>query len=483
MQPVEILDVIIVGSGPGGAVTAYELAKAGLRVAIIEEGDYVQENSTLDHLALTIKNLYRKKGMTPIEGSVPIGYVEGCCVGGSSEINSGFWHRTPPDILLGWQAQYGLQSATSEELAPHFDWIENATQINHYPFPLPPNSQILKRGAEKMDWSFQETPRAAVYPENDPKHLGVKQSMSKTIIPMAIKEGAKIIPKCRVRVLLKNGSRITGVVAELKNNDGSSDLIRIDAKHVFICAGPTETPSLLRKNNIKSHVGDTFYTHPMLKVAAKFDEKINGDKTLLSLIQVKEFWPEITLGGAFFSKGLLAAQLSNSGPLNQNLMEHKDNMATFYLAVRGTGQGYVRPSYLKSGSTSVHYTLSSEDIKNLSTGLGRLSTLLLEAGAKAVYPDVFGIPEITDELQAIRWLDEIVPPKSLSLTAVHAFSTCPIGENKAKCAADSWGKVFFFDNLYINDASILPSSPGVNPQGTIMAFARRNAIHFLEINL
>jgi len=34
--------------------------------------------------------------------------------------------------------------------------------------------------------------------------------------------------------------------------------------------------------------------------------------------------------------------------------------------------------------------------------------------------------------------------------------------------------------LYINDGSMLPDSPGVNPQGTIMAMARRNAFHFLD---
>jgi choline dehydrogenase-like flavoprotein len=67
----------------------------------------------------------------------------------------------------------------------------------------------------------------------------------------------------------------------------------------------------------------------------------------------------------------------------------------------------------------------------------------------------------------------------LSLTTVHAFSSCPIGERADRCAADSYGRLFRSDNLYVNDASMLPDSPGVNPQGSVMAFSRRNVQHFL----
>jgi len=63
---------------------------------------------------------------------------------------------------------------------------------------------------------------------------------------------------------------------------------------------------------------------------------------------------------------------------------------------------------------------------------------------------------------------------------VHAFSSCPIGERLDRCAADSYGRVRGFDNLHLNDASMLPDSPGVNPQASVMAFARRNVLRFLE---
>ena len=69
--------------------------------------------------------------------------------------------------------------------------------------------------------------------------------------------------------------------------------------------------------------------------------------------------------------------------------------------------------------------------------------------------------------------DNIEPSKT-SLMTVHLFSSCPMGEEPKICVANSYGKVFNHDGIYISDSSMLPSAPGVNPQGSIMALAHRN---------
>jgi choline dehydrogenase-like flavoprotein len=104
----------------------------------------------------------------------------------------------------------------------------------------------------------------------------------------------------------------------------------------------------------------------------------------------------------------------------------------------------------------------------------------LAAGAREVIPSVFGVSSIRSDREAVIWLDEPLPKSSLSLVTVHAFSSCPAGERKDRCAVSSYGRVLGFSNLYVNDASILPDSPGVNPQGTVMALARRNTLEFLK---
>ena len=93
-------------------------------------------------------------------------------------------------------------------------------------------------------------------------------------------------------------------------------------------------------------------------------------------------------------------------------------------------------------------------------------------------PSVRGLPSISSAAAAAQWLNDRLPRRACSLTTVHAFSSCPIGERIDRCAANSFGKLHDFENAYLNDASMVPDSPGVNPQGTIMTLARRNALHF-----
>ena len=175
--------------------------------------------------------------------------------------------------------------------------------------------------------------------------------------------------------------------------------------------------------------------------------------------------------------------LSDNWPQNHQYLSQHRYMANYYIAVRGTGKGTVRSSRFGRGNTFVRYNLSHEDLRHLSNGFARLCLALLAAGAQKVMPSVYGLLPVTTELDAVRWLDEKLPKSALSLTTVHAFSACPMGERDDRCAVNSFGLVHGTENLYVNDASMLPDSPGVNPQGTIMAFARRNVKNFIKEGL
>ena len=115
-------EVLVVGSGAGGAVTAHELAHAGAKVLVIEEGGRFSLEDYGQPSPLAMPKLYRRGGMTPILGSAPIGYVEGSCLGGSTEINSGFWHRAPRETLTRWKVQMDLEGSSDAESAPHYAW-------------------------------------------------------------------------------------------------------------------------------------------------------------------------------------------------------------------------------------------------------------------------------------------------------------------------------------------------------------------------
>ncbi|MCA9629449.1 MAG: GMC family oxidoreductase, partial [Myxococcales bacterium] len=351
--------------------------------------------------------------------------------------------------------------------------------------PWPPSTQAFARGAEAMGWSAWEVPRAAPGCQNanlcaSGCPTGAKQGMSRSLLPKAKALGARVISGARVLRLLLRKGRVEGALIRAQTADGAQRLLRIQAEHVFVCCGPTETPSLLLRSGIRYHVGNSLRVHPYLKVAARFPEAMHASRSVLPLLQVKEFWPDLSFGGAFFGSGQLAMTLSDNWPANQPQMASLPRMAQYYVGVRGTGLGWVRPTALGEDATLVRYDVSRDDLRQLSVGLARLSELLLSAGALELFPSVWGVGPFKRPGEAARWLEEQLPRRAVSLVTVHAFSSCPIGERQDLSAADSRGRVWGLENLYLADASVLPDSPGVNPQGTVMALARRNAIAFAD---
>jgi choline dehydrogenase-like flavoprotein len=477
-------DVVIIGSGAGGAVTALECARAGLSVLVMEEGDRHPLSAYGAPAHEAMGKLFRRGGMTPIMGRVPMGFVEGMCLGGSTEVNSGFWCRPPRETLLRWAAEYGLDAASYEELTEHFEWAESILDVSTSPRAWPPSSQLFARGAEVMGWSIKEVERMAracqganLCASGCPN--GAK-GMTRRVIPEAQAAGAIFATGHRAEMLLTRRGRVDAVLASARREDGSEELVRIDAAHVFVCCGAMQTPALLRRSGIYRQIGNTLRVHPMLKVVARFPEPINADKDVLSLLQVREFWPDISLGGAFFTPGHAAMALSENWPRDGHLLESMGHLGAWYVAVRGIGKGSVRPSAWARRDTNARYDLAPEDLRHLSRGLARLSALLLAAGAMAVYPAVWGMDPIETEVDAARWLSDVLPRNALALTTVHAFSSCPMGSDTHRCPLDSFGQVRGYANLHVNDASMLPDSPGVNPQGRVVALSRRNVHHFLE---
>jgi len=351
MRSGEPTRVLVVGSGAGGAVTALALAERGFDVTILEEGDRHELSAYGRASKEAMQRLYRRSGMTPILGRPPIGFVEGACLGGSTEINSGFWHRTPREVLLRWHVQFDLQSAMPNELEDHFEWAERMLGVGTSREPWPKSTELFSRGAEIMGWQAHEIPRTApgcaqtnACASGCP--TGKKQGMTRKILPAAVAAGARVVPNCRAELLLRRSNRTTGVLAEHTAENGERSLLRIAADHVFVCAGATQTPALLRRSGIKFHVGESLRVHPMLKVIARFDERVAAHASVLPLLQVREFGPDICLGGAFFSPGHAAMILSDNGSDVGAASNEVNHLASYYVAVRGTGRGRVRPSLL-----------------------------------------------------------------------------------------------------------------------------------------
>jgi choline dehydrogenase-like flavoprotein len=468
-------EIAVIGSGPGGAITACLLAEAGRDVLLIEEGEFLPLESCIPFSRQEMIQKYRNGGLTAAFGKPKIQYVEGRCVGGGSEINSGLYHRTPTEILERWQSEFTVEGLTETDLKPHFEACEQAVHVCDLPGQAPAASMKLYQGAKQLGWDAVEVPRWFRYEtakEVNQTPKGTRQSMTKTFIPRALNGGSKLLSKTRVHRLQKQGNQWL--------ISGKTDFqypVKVIAETVFICCGAIQTPALLRRSGIKHNIGNSLQMHPTVKMIAQFPEIVNSLEMGVPVHQVKEFAPKFSFGCSISSPPYLTLGMNDYPQDSQEVREKWQKMAIYYAMITSEGTGTIRclPGYQ---DPVVRYRLTQQDLTNLSTALHKLSLLLFEANAEALYPSISQFTKLKKP-QDLTQIPQILPRNQTNLMTVHVFSSCPMGENREKCAVNSFGKIHDFEQLYINDASLLCTAPGVNPQGSIMAIARRNVLQFL----
>jgi len=467
--------IAVIGSGPGGAITATRLAESGLDVTMIEEGPHLSLDSS-PHFSLDeITQKYRGGGITVGMGKTKVAYAEGRCVGGGSEINRGLYHRVPSEVLDFWSREFRVEALNESELAAHFDACEQGAKVSHLPSLPSLVSLKLHEGASTLGWSSIEVPRLTRYDLDDNgKDRSTKESMSQTFVPKYLAGGGKLLPNTRVQHIKRNGSHWHIHSGNSGNGHRSLEII---ADTVFVACGAIQTSALLRRSGFKRNVGNSLRFHPMIKVAAQFAEKVNLPGELDPVHQIKEFDPRFSMGCSATSQPALALALASHPEYLGEVDRHHQYMGLYYAQTTG-GQGIVRnlPGF---NDPFVRVSLNSSDLRELAEALRRLCECLFAAGAIALYPDIAGFPK----LKSIAGLDELpdlLPADRASLSTLHLFSTCPMGEDRTRCAVDSFGKMFNTDQLYIADASLLCGPTVVNPQGSVMAVAHRNVMEYLD---
>jgi choline dehydrogenase-like flavoprotein len=467
-------EVLVVGSGAGGATTAAVLAEAGRRVTVVEEGPRVDPDAHRPFSLGEMAAKYRHHGASAALGAPPIAYAEGRCVGGSTEINSGLWHRLPSDVAAEWRGTHGIDELGPAVLDRYADRVESWLSVASLPAAPPVSSALLERGATKLGWRAVEVPRAVRY---EPDGRAVKQTMSRTVLPRAVDSGARVVADCRVdRLRLGADRRVEGADCRRRRPDGTVERFSVTADHVFVCGGAVQTPALLQRSGIRGRVGAGLKVHPTIKIAARFPHPV--DHVDVPVHRVVEFAPDLALGGSASRRGQIGLALADSGAAAGPALDGWENVFVYYAAIRSDAGGRV-VAVPGLAAPLVTYRLTDGDLSRLARGLVLLGELLLAAGAVELYPSVSGAAVARRPADLAGWWDA-VDRRRTSLMTVHLTSSVRMGQDPRRSGADSFGRVWGHPNLRVNDASLLPDAPGVNPQAAIMTIAARNADHFLS---
>jgi choline dehydrogenase-like flavoprotein len=478
-------EVVVVGSGAGGAVVAATLAERGIDVVVVEEGPNVEAESDFTGAVFDrFQRLYRDNGTTLVLGRPPIPLPLGRAVGGTTVVNAGTCFRAPDRVLARWESEYGLSGVAGGGLDAQYDALEDALHVRPVPWELlGPNAMAVHRGATALGMSGGPLLRnigdchgcgQCVFgcPTN------AKQAMHLSYLPRAARAGARIFSRCRVeRVLLEEG-RAVGVSASVGDGSGRRGEIEIRADHVVVCAGAIHTPALLQGSGVKDPSGQTgrnLRVHPASGVSGVMEDAARYWQGTLQSYYIDELFDshEVMFEATTAVPGVGAGSLPGIGTEAMDDLALFGRLATLGFYVSDTSKGRVRR--LPGGDVVATYRMNALDARRFSVGVATAAEVLFAAGATKVYPGVAGIDAVAD-LEALRELKERgVRPERLRLSAFHPMGTVRAGADPERSVVDPWGRHHATENLWVADASAFPSCVGVNPQMTIMALAKRSA--------
>jgi len=418
-------EFVIVGSGAGGATLAMELSKRGKMVLVVDQGKPEKEIGTLtDCFRYFDLNYFTKMPPRSKDGAI---LWRAIMAGGTTVVSCGNGIRCLENEL----AEYGIL------LEQEFKEAEREMQIVEY------NPRRLSQGSKKIlevsgDMGYTMVPMPKFIDPTKCKRcgectLGCKYDAKWTALDYLTESrenGVEVMYKTRVNKVLRKNGRATGI--RVSGPDGTRE---INAEVVILSAGGIGTPIILQKSGVDEAGKGLF-----------MDLLVNTYGVTQDLSQVEEPTMAIAYHGAYNSKGFILSPYINQNRIlrfiemgMQGIFLKKNHLLGIMTKIRDepTGQVNINETFSKP--------ITENDWKKLKEGSLISKEILTEAGADR---------------------------KSIVVSKVqggHPGGTAAIGKVVDK---DLQTKL---DNLFVCDASVLPTSPGMPPILTIVALAKRLA--------
>ncbi|MBI2568615.1 MAG: GMC family oxidoreductase [Candidatus Schekmanbacteria bacterium] len=482
-------DVVIVGSGAGGAAMAAELAEAGIEVIILEEGGYHDTESFNTDTLSAIKRLYRDGGASMTIGRPSVMFQEGRVVGGSSVINGAMSWRTPEHILRRWRGDAGVDRILPDDMDPFFARVERRINVAEQALDtVGRDNALLREGAERLGWQVLLNRRNQLHCAGSNNcafgcPTGAKRSTLLTYIPRALHFGARLYADVRVRRILRRGKRAIGVEARVVRSGGRYGArLTVRAQLVVVACGAVQTPVLVARSGFRSpsgQLGRNLSLHPNAKIVALFPTDVRGWEGVHQAFQVREFQRDgIVMAAVNVPPSILAMTMPYYGDALGEVLSEYHRAVIAGVLVEDTATG--RVLRLPGGRAQVAYRLADADIATLKRGVALTCEAMFAAGATKIYLPFEGFGPVTDVDQARRISDLPIERRALEVLTVHLMGSARMGCDRSRHVTDSYGRFHNADRLIISDASLFPTPIGVNPCETILALSTRNAAHIIE---
>lgn len=467
------VDVCVIGSGAGGSAAAAALAERGLRVAVLEEGRRWSPDQFQARAPWAFKHLYAGRGSRASRGNCIIPIPGGRGVGGSTLINSAICFRTPPAVLADWRENHGCTHLTDAWMNACFEriWRTIGVTVNP-PGVQGNNNDIFRQGSEALGlpgaWMARSAPGCQGCGTcQQGCATGGKLSVDRTFLTEAVSTGnVTVYADCRVDGVVSEGDRVVAVTGRtIRPGDYQEDgTFSVRAKAFVLSAGPIGSPRFLLANGLaEGPVGANLHVHPTAGVVARFPQEIVAWQGVTQGYYV-DLWEKGYLLQTYSmppDQYYLSVPLPNSDLLT--MMRDLRHYASAGVVVHD------EDSVGSVSGTGLVYNLGDLDRKRILAGLRMAARVFFAAGATEVVPGVQGAPVIHSIAAIDAALPDDIPAHDIQLYASHPMGTCRMGARPDDSVVDPEGRVWGWRNLHVADASVFPTSLGVNPQVTVMA--------------
>lgn len=489
----EDCDVLVIGSGCGGATLANALAERGRDVIILEQGGYYTKEDFDQREVNMLAKIDGGRGLdTSDDAAVSLTY--GNNVGGASVHYWADSYRLPADRHTEWEERFGLQGHGPSVLAAHFDRLERDLNVHPAEDPYANRMNVLFRDAARaLGWRVDRVPQARKGCVQSGFCMqgcsyDAKQSQLVTHLPAALAHGARLFSDLLAARLFFRGPRVESVLGQVLDRATGTPtgrVVEILPKAVVLAAGGYGTPKILLRHGLKDglpSVGEHIFCNPCPMSHARFDEDIIQWRNIPAAWGVDEFrLARFDASGAYREGGYLlmpnqlqpatlAAVLPLFGADLRAFLRDLPRLGGAIAWIDDDERG--RMTLESGGQTRLTVHLGPGNRARIRDAWKKQARLLFTAGATEV---LFGdvacttVRSVGEVDAAVEGID--VRPGRNVLAAPHPGGGARMGASVDDSVVGFDHRVHGTDNLYVADPSVFPSPPSVDPSLTIMAFS------------
>ena len=487
-------DVLVIGSGPGGATAARVLAEAGHEVVVLEEGGDFTGTALTQREAAVDGQLYVDRGGRVTE-DVSVSVLQGRVLGGGGVVNVSDVVPIPDGVLRHWQKKHGLTEFSAEALAPY-----RAKALEDLSANLISEAQVNRANRLMQQGAGSLGMRGEIMHHNRVGCAGLgtcmlgcpinaKRNPRFVSIPLAVAKGARFLLRTRAIRIDRAREEFKSVTVAVLDEQGlrATSTMEVRARVVIVAANAVGSAELLIRSGIgTSHVGRHLMLQPQLPVTALFDEKIRAFEGIPQAFAVTEFEREddadhglwgFRLEAVMGTPGNVASILPLAGVAGKEVMAAYDRIAALLVLVPDEPSGNVRagPS---AGHPIISYRQAENHKARLREGAKAAARIYFAAGARRVFvptmpPVVLDSPADLQRIDAIRF-----DPATAPLLSAHQQGTVRFASSARQGGADPDGRVYGTRGVYVFDSSGFPSSASSHTMTPILTVS-----HYLSAKL